>query len=166
MQEKLPIAKRCLVYDHIPNELDWGDVSGDFDAMDAYDIFFGHSNLEMQKEFAKNILSRAQDIRFMPSLPFMYYVIGFSDFVLSRKYGNESAADVANSFISVIYDKSESDLDALIPVFDKISNTLDFLVKNQKFFGASEDIYGNFDEKIRSIKHKVAQGCRLQKMDQ
>jgi hypothetical protein len=38
---------------HIPNEDEWGNCSYDLDIKDAYNIFFGKSNEEMQKYFKK-----------------------------------------------------------------------------------------------------------------
>jgi len=61
----------------IPSREDWGEFAGDFDAADAFRKFYGKSNYEVQPEFAKNTLMRAQDIRFMPSRPFSYYIKGF-----------------------------------------------------------------------------------------
>lgn len=135
---------------NIPLEEDWGDYVGDFDVVDAHKVFFGRSNEEMFAYFSRNVMMRAQDLRFMPKLPFMYYIQGFADFVLSGSYGNQDPNDVANCFLSVVGERVRDDPSALAPMCDAIVAALDFLSKNQN--PEYLDIYGDFRQQANSIK--------------
>jgi len=139
----------------IPSAGDWGDIAGDFDLSDAYRTFFGRSNREMQSCFAKNVMSRAQDIRFMPKVPFMYYMQGFSEFVLSESYGDQAPSDVANCFLSVVQNRTEVDPSAIVPIIGIVSKALDFIANNQESLGACAEIYGDFREKSALIQEKL-----------
>lgn len=135
----------------VPTDKDWGDLAGDFDAQDAYKKFHGRSKQEAKEMFAKDILSCAQDVRFMPSVPFIYYLQGFCEFVLDGVYGDSPAWAVADSFISVLTSKAKTNPELLVFNLDQISNALTFLVKNQTVFNANEDIYGDFNERAEFI---------------
>ncbi len=88
-----------------PSEEDWGDYQSDLDQIDAHDVFFGRTNEEMQKEYSRHITARTTDLKFMPAVPFRYYMLGFSDFVMSNKFDKLDAPDVANCFITLVEDK-------------------------------------------------------------
>lgn len=132
----------------IPDRDDWGDISDNFDLRDAYDIFFGRSRRDAAALLSKNVLARAQDIRFMPKIPFSYYILGFCDLVLSGSYGDSHAWDVADSFISVLETRASENPEQLRSAFEHISKALDYILKNQNSLGLSVDIYG--DLKVRS----------------
>ncbi|QDQ27868.1 hypothetical protein FNU76_16785 [Chitinimonas arctica] len=152
MQKRVQIISNVK---NIPTREDWGDFSGDFDVSDAYENFFGKSNQEMRKCFSQNVMSRAQDIRFMPGIPFSYYIFGFCDFVLSKNYEGENTWDVADCFISVIKERAEKNPSVLLPIFEYIETALNFLVAHQEEFGADIEIYGDFEDASNLIKKAV-----------
>lgn len=137
----------------IPTDEDWGDCEGDFDLSDARRVFGGHSNEEMHRHFATNVMMRAQDLRFMPRQPFMYYIQGFIDFVLSGAYGDQDSNDVANCFLDIVRARASDDPSALTSIYDRIVTALEFVVKNQDL--EYLDIYGNFRERADSIKRLI-----------
>jgi hypothetical protein len=85
----------------------------------------------------------------------MYYIGGFSDFVLSGAYGDECASDVADSYISIIEDKMGKDPDALKSITTKIIAALDYLAVNQDILNIPKEIYGILKEKVDAIKSQM-----------
>lgn len=149
--EKLPLK---IEAGDIPSREDWGDFTGDFDAADAFTAFFGKSNRQMQSEFAKNALMRAQDIRFMPGRPFSYYIKGLADFVRFGKH-DADAPDIANSFISVIQDRVAADPLVLNPALSDINDALDFIASNNERFGRVPELYDDLSELAKHIKSLI-----------
>lgn len=143
----------------VPSEKDWGDLAGDFDAKDAYKKFHGLSKQDTKKLFAADVLARAQDVRFMPALPFTYYFEGFCEFVLEGAYGDSPAWAVADSFISVLVSRAEADPELLVSNLTLLTNAVRFVVKNQQAFGASESIYGDFYARTESILKSIEEAA-------
>jgi hypothetical protein len=153
MQERLPVITSSA--NKIPSNTDWGDIAGDFDASDAYRKFYGLPKQEAKKLFVKDALSCAQDLRFMPSIPFLYYFEEFCEFVLTEVYGDNPAWAVADSFISVLTSRVEVDPKLLVSNLPLITKVLRFLVRNQQSFGATEPVYGDFYVKSKSILESI-----------
>ena len=151
MQEKMQLTPPC---NNIPSREDWGDLTGDFDKSDAFDRFYGKSNREMQIAFSRDPTMRAQDIRFMPRFPFIYYMQGFIDFVLNGTYGND-APDIANCLLDVVAERMEANSSEVNAIFTPLSKVLDFIVINDKKFNTYPEIYGNLAEKACSIKETL-----------
>ncbi|MTW10364.1 hypothetical protein GM658_07070 [Pseudoduganella eburnea] len=141
-------------HSRIPSREDWGDFAGDFDAADAFRNFFGKSNREMQPEFSKDALMRAQDLRFMPSRPFSYYIKGLADFVLFGSYSGD-APDIANSFISVVQDRADSAPWALASALNEVNDALDSIMSNSDRFCTHPEIYGDLTELAKQAKDKL-----------
>lgn len=139
----------------VPSEKDWGDLAGDFDARDAYKKFHGLSKQDTKKLFAEDVLARAQDVRFMPALPFIYYFEGFCEFVLEGVYGDSPAWAVADSFISVLTSRAEADPELLVSNLTLLTSAVRFVVKNQQAFGASESIYGDFHARTEPVLKSI-----------
>lgn len=136
----------------IPNDLQWGDLSGDFDAQDAFRVFHGLKNEETFTLYRKDILARVQDLRFMPSIPFQYYIQGFAKFVLSRDYGESSPSEVADGYLSVLLSRAVSDSAILLSIWDCVLPAIEYVVKNQDNLGADKEIFGDFSEKLKNIQ--------------
>jgi hypothetical protein len=142
---------------NIPTEEDWGEYYHDRDQLYAHGIFFGRSNEEMQKEFAKDIALRTTDLKFMPKVPFMYYMIGFNDFVISNSFNRRDAPDVANCFITLIEEKLKNTPDHIISIMDRLLPTVEHIANNQDAYNASYHIYGDFMDNLKSIKELLNQ---------
>jgi hypothetical protein len=139
----------------VPSKEDWGDLLGDFDAIDAYANFGGCTRSDAHRLLANDVLARAQDLRFMPHRPFVYYMKAFSDFVLSSNYGNSHPADAADAFLSVVVTRASE----LRSIREDIEKALVFLVDRQSEFGASSSIYGLFAERSAEIKRLLVDQC-------
>jgi len=146
--------------DLIPTSVDWGPVEDDLDAADAYRNFAGRSNADVQSLFAADVLARAQDLRFMPSAPFRYYMKGFCDFVLSESYGQSRPWEVAEAFFSVAKSWVESDVAALAYLSQEVEKVLAKLVSKQNDYGADPDIFGNFSDRAAEIRRSLERPVR------
>jgi hypothetical protein len=108
----------------VPTEADWGDYQSDLDQKYAHDLFAGHTHEEMQLHFYRCVIERADELRWMPKIPFRYYMLGFRDYVMAGKF----------------------------PEFDVIDAAIRYVGQNQSRLGATESICGNFREKLVTIE--------------
>jgi hypothetical protein len=135
----------------IPSESDWENYKDDIDASYAHDLFIGKTNEEMQVHFRRCVIERADELRWMPKIPFRYYMLGFRDFVMSGNY-DDWGADVASCFIGLVEEKLAKEPDFILPIMPQLMPAIEYVANNQKKFGATEKIYGNFMEKFKRIK--------------
>jgi hypothetical protein len=138
----------------IPSEQDWEGVNNsyDLDAAYAYKVFFGKSIAETQIDFARNPIERTDELRFMPKMPFQYYIIAFRDFVIDIDKLDDWKSDAASCFISLAEEMLENKPDFIVPVYHKLESSLKFIAQNQSLYDADEDIYGSFQSTIMRIK--------------
>ena len=139
----------------VPSESDWENYKDDIDASYAHDLFIGKTNDEMRVHFERTVIERTNELRFMPKLPFRYYMLGFKDYVLSISIPDErnlDAADAASCFIRLVEEKLNKHSDDIWPIMPDLIPAVDYVAKHQRKFGADEDIYGNFYEKTERIK--------------
>ena len=127
----------------VPTEKDWGDYHSDLDQEDAHRLFAGHTNEEMQPHFRANVIERTDELRFMPEVPFRYYMIGFRDFVMAGDFEFEGA-DAASCFLRLILQKLEQDPGCIAPIMPELLGTVEDVASNQSAFEADIDIYGDF----------------------
>lgn len=69
----------------VPTEADWGDYQADLDQNYAHGLFAGRTNEEMQPHFQRDVIERTDELRWMPEVPFRYYMLGFRDLVKAGK---------------------------------------------------------------------------------
>lgn len=148
-----------MVPTRVPCEEDWGDYQSDLDQEWAHRVFAGHTNEEMQAGFRANVIERTDELRFMPSVPFRYYMIGFRDFVKSLDFGDPYAPDATSCFLNLVVQKLEGDRNCILPVLPELLETVDHVARNQSSFNADLDIYGDFlvlAERIRALSTRAA----------
>jgi len=134
----------------IPTEADWGDYRSDLDQEWAHGKFAGKSNDEMQQYFREMPIEAASDLRFMPEIPFRYYMLGFRDRVMSG--GLEPYdSDAASCFLHLVVEKLESRPRHIIPIMPELLSAVEYVAHNQADFDADESIYGNFLETLKQI---------------
>jgi hypothetical protein len=69
---------------NVPTETDWGvPTRDDLDAAYARRVFLGKTAQDALAMFRENVLERVEDLRFMPPVPFRYYMLAFRTFVVS-----------------------------------------------------------------------------------
>lgn len=136
----------------VPGREAWGKLpDDDLDMQAAYKDFFGKSNSNMQEKFANYPIEMADSLRWMPIVPFRYYIKGFTQFLFSGKSHGPDAADAANSFLNLIAEKLINQPNCVAPVMDEILPVVHHLADNQEAFNADLDIYGDFREKKKTI---------------
>lgn len=128
----------------VPTEEDWGDYHSDPDQEDAHSLFSGHTNEEMQPHFRANVIERTDELRFMPKIPFRYYMIGFRDFVMAGDFGHLEGADAASCFLRLVLQKLEQEPACIAPIMPELVETVEHVARNQSAFDADKDIYGDF----------------------
>jgi len=137
--------------DNVPTELDWGDYQADLDQKCAHDVFAGKSNEDVRNDFYRNVIERADELRFMPKKPFQYYMIGFGEFVLRGEFADYSSADAASCFLGLVIEKLDKNPDFILPIMEDLMPAIEYVGNNQIAFYASEEIYGDFLEKAEEI---------------
>jgi hypothetical protein len=135
----------------IPTEADWEDYSDHLDIKYAHDMFIGKTNEQMLSEYKDRVLSRSEDIFWMPKRPFQYYICGFRDFVMRQDFGLCESADAASSFLNLIVHKLENQPDFILPILQQLLPDIEFIANNQELFEADEEIYGNFQDTLARI---------------
>ncbi len=136
----------------VPTEAEWGDYQADLDQKYAHDLFAGHTNEEMQPHFYRNVIERTDELRWMPEVPFRYYMLGFRDFVMAGKFSHLEGSDAASCFLSLIEEKLESHPGHILPIMPELLSAIRHVGQNQTSFDADENIYGKFQEKLEQIE--------------
>jgi hypothetical protein len=137
----------------IPDEKDWAGYEDDLDVIYAHDLFIGKSIEEATPHFQQNPVERMDELLFMPTIPFQYYVFAFVRYVMSDSAKNDP--DAASGFLSLIEARLEKSPASVIAIMDDLLPCLDFISENQKHFDADEHIYGDFKER----RHKILELC-------
>lgn len=136
----------------VPTEAEWGDYEADLDQKDAHDSFAGHTNEEMQPHFHRNVIERAGDLRWMPEVQFRYYMLGFRDFLMAGNFAELEDSDAASCFLGLVEEKLEKQPAYILPIMVELLPTIRHVGQNQTSFHASENVYGNFQEKLKRIE--------------
>jgi hypothetical protein len=136
----------------VPSEKDWGDYKADLDQNHAYTVFAGRTNEEMQPFFRRNPIEMTDELRWMPEVPFRYYMLGFRDFVMAKQFGFLDASDAASCFIGLVLEKLDKHPPHINPIMPDLLPALEYVAHHQALFEAQEHIYGNFLEKLARIK--------------
>ena len=82
----------------VPTEAEWGGYQGDLDQDYAHKRFAGRTNQEMVPHFRRNLIESTGELRWMPEIPFRYYMHGFRDFVMAGEFEDLGASDAAVVF--------------------------------------------------------------------
>ncbi len=141
---------------NVPTEDDWGDYESDLDQNHAHSVFARRTNEEMQQFFRQNPIGLTEDLRWMPELPFRYYILGFRDVVIANQFNSCDASDAASCFLGLILEKLEKNPRTIVPIMPELLASVEYVAQNQKLFDADEHIYGNFLEKLSRIRSLYA----------
>ncbi|MBF0368791.1 MAG: hypothetical protein HQL52_04960 [Magnetococcales bacterium] len=139
----------------IPTDGDWCDPQADevmrLDQDYARKKMAGKSRGEVQCLFYENVLMCAEDLRWMPRVPFQYYVLGFRDYLLSEGINRDEMAEGADSFLNLVLDKLTHNPDFILPVMAELMTAVAYLCHNQAHFEADSGIYGDFLVRLNEI---------------
>ena len=93
-----------------------------------------------------------EDLRWMPRIPFQYYIIGFKNFVASKNFEPSYASDPTSCFIRLVLEKLENHPDHILAIMPELLPTVEYVANHQKEFEADEGIYGSFREICKQIQ--------------
>ena len=100
----------------------------------------------MLAHFRKSVIERTDELRWMPEVPFQYYVLGLRDFVMAGEFDELEASDAASCFLGLVLEKLEKRPRFILPVMPQLH-----VAANQASYRASASIYGSFAEKWKRI---------------
>jgi hypothetical protein len=153
--------------ENIPTKEDWWTETDDMDTDYAYRRFFGKSIDQGMDYFHEAVLGAAEDINWMPPVPFRFYIRAYTKFLLEAPI--EQGADIdseysngASSFLRLVLNKLEEAPEIILPIMDELMVTCEHVAANQAGFDASEDIYGSFEETLNKIKAAHADALKQQ----
>jgi hypothetical protein len=136
----------------VPTEAEWGEYQAELDQNYAHDLFAGRTNEEMLPHFRENVIERTSELRFMPEVPFQYYVLGFRDFVMAGEFEGLEASDAASGFLGLVLEKLEKQPQFILPVMPQLLPATRHIAANQASYDADESIYGSFPKKLKQIE--------------
>jgi len=136
----------------VPSEADWGNYQNDLDQNHAHQMFAGKTNAEVQHYFLENPLALTDELRWMPRIPFQYYMIGFRDFIKAGVFEPTWASDAASCFLGLVLEKLQNHPLNILPIMPELLPTIEYVASNQEKFDANESIYGSFPEILKQIK--------------
>ena len=134
----------------VPTEAEWGDYQGDLDQDYAYRRFAGRTNQETVPHFRRNLIESTGESRWMPEIPFRYYMPGFRDFVMAG--GFEDLSDAASCFLGLLLEKLEEQPNHILPIMPELFPALRTWLKSKLSFGAAKSIYGSVYDKLAQIE--------------
>lgn len=136
----------------IPNEVDWGDYQSDLDSMSAYKRFFGKSNEQARRLFYSSLLEAVDELRFMPEIPFKYYVVAFKDFIKDGDFPKYKASDAVSCFLNIVQEKLEAEKWKIESKMSQLMPVVEYVAMNQSSYKASVSIYGDFNDQLEKIR--------------
>jgi hypothetical protein len=107
------------------------------------------------------LIATVYDLRWMPKIPFRYYMLGFRDFVHARDFGSLGCADAASCFLGLVQEKLEKQRRFILPIMTELLPTIEHVARNQDLFEADHKIYGNFPEKLDEIRSLLGENQLL-----
>jgi hypothetical protein len=140
----------------VPTEKEWGDYKSDLDQNHAHSVCAGRTNEEMQPFFRRNPVEMTSELRWMPEIPFRYYMLGFRDFIVAGDFDVPDVSDAASCFLGLALEKLDKQPRHIIQIMPELRPTLEFVAENQAQFEAEEKIYGSFREKYKQIQSLYA----------
>ncbi|HWH69557.1 MAG TPA: hypothetical protein VNT26_09245 [Candidatus Sulfotelmatobacter sp.] len=133
---------------NIPTEAYWRSESWNQETPYAYDHFFGKSLDDAFALFVENALYYQEDMLFMPLRCFRYYVLAYTNYLLSASSRND--CDGANCFFGLIECRKDDIRASSELVIGEIARALEKLRDGQDWYHAPEEIYGSFKNQALS----------------
>jgi len=135
----------------VPTEKEWGDYNSDLDQNYAHRMFAGRTNLEAQALIRSSPIERIEDLRWMPAVPFRYYMMGLRDLLVANEFEGLDAPDAASSFLRLVIYKLEKQPHDIVSIMPELLPAVEYVALNQSLFKAKERIYGSFLELLTRI---------------
>jgi hypothetical protein len=133
----------------VPGLEDWHSEPWCLDAKAAFEHFHGKTIAEAVRLFEDNSLYYQEDVMFMPSRVFGYYLFAYAMYLLSDAAADD--LDGASCFIVLIDHKARMQQADIVPIWNDVRQILEHLAANYGFYGASPEIYGSFRARCETI---------------
>lgn len=143
------------INEKIPSEDEWGDYSSDVDLLYAHKIFAGKRYDELHADFYRNVIERADELRFMPESLFKYYFKAFCLYVRNAHFPEFSDFDAISCFLNLIEEKILPSSKVVDALKDEVLASLDSIAtyadKNKGGLDLEE-----LSERAALVKSKLA----------
>ncbi|MEM7222216.1 MAG: hypothetical protein AAF495_04515 [Pseudomonadota bacterium] len=133
-------------------------MESDLDTAYAFKVFFGKSIEEAIPKIQGNPIERADEIRFMPPVPFRYYILALRDYLLSEQ--SRGDFDAPGCYLRLIEEKLRDEPEKILPVMQHLEDSIERVAKAQAFYDADVDIFGDFVEIRARIVTAYEARCR------
>ncbi|GLS28282.1 hypothetical protein [Marinibactrum halimedae] len=145
-----------MIEENIPLEEDWGDLS-DRDIYYAFEYFGGKTNAELQDEFRKNIHERCFNLGNMPIKPFLYYILGLAEYIVSNDFDEFNTPLAASGFVEILEKKVNEYPSQIKLIYPKLISLLKDIAENQLKYDIDVDIYGDLKKSFENINKAIEQ---------
>jgi hypothetical protein len=72
------------------------------------------------------------DLRWMPDVPFRYYILGFRDFITAKEFDFLDGSDAASCFLGLVLEKLENHTRLIVPVMPELLTAVEYVARNQR----------------------------------
>ena len=139
----------------VPDESAWYGYQDDLDVRYMHGLFFSKSIDDVQDYFVGGrAIERSSELLFAPRPVFQYYIQAFAKFLLSERAVGES--DAASPFLHLLENREEKDPGSVREIFSSLVECVDYVARNQDYFDADIDIYGDFNEQAARIRQRFS----------
>lgn len=135
-----------------PSEDDWRSEPWCLDAKAAYERFNGKTLDEAFDMVSDDALNREEDLLFMPSICFRYYLHAYLSYLRSDAARGDS--DGASCVFGLI-DHRIDDLSMDPVLLRKAAETIAYVGERQEWYDADVEIYGSFERKANRLLRKL-----------
>lgn len=135
----------------VPTKEDWGEYWLDFDQESAFEAYHAKTNEQMKILYRRAGNQLITYLRFMPKIPFRYYMKGMCEFILEGEFARYDAADMTSYLLDMVEYIIDEKVEFIAADMEDIMPTLKYIAENQEKFDASILVYGSFSDKLESI---------------
>lgn len=136
-----------------PSEDDWRSEPWCLDAKAAYEQFNGTTLDEAFDMISDDAINRQEDLMFVPSLCFRYYLPAYLAYLRSDTAKGDS--DGASCLFGLI-DHRIDDLSGDDLLLRKVVEVVAFLGQHQEWYDADAAMYGSFERKATRLLRKLS----------
>ncbi|WP_127924163.1 MULTISPECIES: hypothetical protein [unclassified Pseudoalteromonas] len=133
-----------------------GGCEKNLDLVYAKKTFFNVSKQAVLASFNRNVIERADELRFMPNILFNKYFYFFTDFIINQKHDEFDAGEIASCFTSLLNEKLDAKAIECKDLHQTVINAVKFLQDHIEFYNTDADIYGDLDSKLLLLQNKLS----------
>jgi hypothetical protein len=139
----------------LPAEADFLDPrSQDLDQRHAVKTFLGKTPEQAEAMFRQNFLFYQEDLTYMRTPAFRFYVAPAINYLLSQHARGDS--DAASTFCYVLESRLKYDPDALAPIAPVVLDAIEKILADFDRFDCSPETYGDVPGRYRAVAARMA----------